>query len=122
MPLTSRSIAAIGLSLVIATAGLTALAEPILRLNAPGAARLPAMDEVARRLGWQEEKFSRRVGSLIDKFARHGVRGLERTETGELPETARTRLAEYAVGARIVTVDDLDLLEAFAREAYVGSR
>lgn len=100
---------------------LTALAEPLLRLNAPGAVQLPAMDDVARRLGWAPEKFQRRVGSLIDKFSRHGVRGLERSAAGALPDSARTRIAEYAVGARIVTADDLDLLEAFSREAFVGA-
>lgn len=100
---------------------LTALAEPMLRPDASGAVRLPALAEVADRVGWSPEKFERRVGSLIDKFARHGVRGLERDDAGELPDSARTRIAEYAVGARIVTADDLDLLEAFAREAFVGA-
>ncbi|HZU94556.1 MAG TPA: hypothetical protein VFF85_13090 [Microbacterium sp.] len=100
---------------------LTALAEPMLRLNAPGSTRLPSMDEVARRLGWSQEKLERRVASLIDKFARHGVRGLERDAAGELPDAARTRLVEHAVGARIVTTDDLDLLDAFARDAFVGA-
>lgn len=100
---------------------LTALAEPMLRLNTPGSVRLPAMDEVAHRLDWSQEKLERRVGSLVDKFARHGVRGLERTSAGELPDSARSRLVEHAVGARIVTVDDLDLLEAFARDAFVGA-
>lgn len=100
---------------------LTALAEPMLRADASGAVRLPALEEVAGRVGWSPEKFERRVGSLIDKFARHGVRGLERNEAGELPDSARTRIAEYAVGARIVTADDLDLLEAFAREAFLDA-
>lgn len=100
---------------------LTALAEPMLRLDVPGSVRLPAMDEVARRLGWSQEKLERRVGSLIDKFARHGVRGLDRNAAGELADSARSRLVEHSVGARIVTADDLDLLEAFARDAFVGA-
>lgn len=99
---------------------LTALAEPMLRLSAQGAVRLPAMDEVARRLGWSMEKLERRVGSLCDKFRRHGVPGLERNDAGELPDVARARLVEHAVGARIVTFEDLDLLDAFARDAFVG--
>lgn len=99
---------------------LTALAEPMLRLGMQGAVRLPAMDEVAYRLGWSMEKLERRVGSLCDKFARHGVRGIERNAAGEMPEVARARLVEHAVGARIVTFDDLDLLEAFARDSLVG--
>lgn len=101
---------------------LTALAEPLLRLGAQGPVRLPAMDEVARRLGWSTEKLERRVGSLCDKFTRHGVRGLQRTAAGEVTDSARSRLVEHAVGARIVTFDDLDLLDAFVvQDAVVGA-
>jgi hypothetical protein len=100
---------------------LTALAEPMLRLNVPGAVELPGLDAVARRLRWSLEKIERRVGSLCDKFGRHGVRGLERNAEGRLPDTARSRLVEHAVGARIVTAEDLELLDAFvAQDAVYG--
>ncbi|MFK4762905.1 hypothetical protein ACI3KS_18405 [Microbacterium sp. ZW T5_45] len=93
---------------------LTALAEPMLRLKVPGSAELPGLDVVAHRLRWTREKLERRVVSLCGKFARHGVRGLERDAEGRLPDSVRSRLVEHAVGARIVTSDDLDLLDAFA--------
>lgn len=95
---------------------LTALAEPMLRLSTQSAVRLPDGGDVAARLGWSTEKFERRLGSLVDKFSRHGVRGLERDSVGELSDAVRTRLVEYAVGARIVTFDDLDLLDAFGAQ------
>lgn len=92
---------------------LTALAEPMLRQAAQGSVRLPPMDDVAVRLGWPLAKLERRAGSLCDKFARHGVRGLHRDSEGRMPDAVRSRLVEHAVGARIVTPDDLELLEAF---------
>lgn len=100
---------------------LTALAEPMLRLNVPGAAELPDLDQAAHRLRWSFEKLERRVGSLCDKFSRRGIRGLQRDAEGRLPDSARSRLVEHAVGARIVTADDLELLDAFiAQDALVG--
>lgn len=100
---------------------LTALAEPLLRRRADGAVQLPETEQVATRLGWSMEKLERRVGSLYDKFARHGIRGLERGAEGELLAAQRARLVEHAVGARIVTADDLSLLDAFvAQETAVA--
>lgn len=96
---------------------LTALSEPMLRFAAEGSVRLPAMDEIAGRLGWPLGKLERRVGSLCDKFARHGVRGVERDAAGAIPDSVRSRLVEHAVGARIVTPDDLELLDAFVPES-----
>lgn len=98
---------------------LTALSEPLLRQAAQGAVRLPPLDDVAVRLGWSLEKLERRAGNLCDKFARHGVRGLERDAAGRMPDAVRSRLVEHAVGARIVTLDDLELLEAFDPQGAV---
>lgn len=98
---------------------LTALAEPLLRRRAEGAVQLPETEQVATRLGWSMEKLERRVGSLYDKFARHGIRGLERGTEGELLAAQRARLVEHAVGARIVTADDLALLDAFVAQETV---
>lgn len=100
---------------------LTALSEPMLRLASQGSVRLPAMDEVAVRLGWSLEKLERRAGSLCDKFARHGIRGLGRDSAGRMPDAVRSRLVEHAVGARIVTPDDLELLEAFDPQGAVAN-
>ncbi|MFD5213699.1 hypothetical protein [Microbacterium sp. NPDC058345] len=92
---------------------LTSLAEPLLRQRADGAVQLPSTEEVAARLGWSVEKFHRRLGTLCDKFARLGIRGLERGADGGIRSSQRSRLVEHAVGARIVTADDLALLDAF---------
>ncbi|MDT0156131.1 hypothetical protein Q9R19_00660 [Microbacterium sp. ARD32] len=98
---------------------LTALAEPMLRAGAAGSVRLPPLEQVAVRLGWSLEKLERRVGSLCGKFARLGIRGLERNADGELLASARSRIVEHAVGARIVTPEDLELLDAFvAQDAF----
>ncbi|MFD5224378.1 hypothetical protein ACFWHT_02015 [Microbacterium sp. NPDC058342] len=95
---------------------LTALAEPLLRQGAAGSAQLTSTDEVAARLGWSTAKLERRLGSLCDKFARLGIRGLERGAGGELLASQRSRLVEHAIGARIVTPRDLELLEAFVAQ------
>jgi hypothetical protein len=92
---------------------LACLAEPLLRPGVHGAVQLPTTEKVAERLGWSVEKLERRTGSLCDKFARLGVRGLDRGAGGEILSTQRARLVEHAVGARIVTRDDLAMLDAF---------
>lgn len=101
---------------------LTALAEPLLRRRSDGAVQLSSTQDVAARLGWTIEKLERRIGSLCDKFARLGIRGLGRGSDGEILASQRSRLVEHAVGARIVTAEDLSLLEAFvAQDSAVGS-
>ncbi len=95
---------------------LSALAEPMLRQGMEGAVQLPSLEQVASRLGWSREKTERRVGSLSNKFARLGIRGIERSADGELLASARSRIVEHAVGARIVTPADLDLLDAFVAQ------
>lgn len=101
---------------------LTSLAEPLLRRREDGAVQLPSTEEVAARLGWTTEKLHRRLGTLCDKFARMGIRGLERGPAGEILASHRSRLVEHAVGARIVTADDLALLDAFVvQESLAGT-
>ncbi|WP_307368897.1 hypothetical protein [Microbacterium sp. W4I4] len=98
---------------------LTALAEPLLRHRADGAVALSSIPDVAARLGWTVEKLERRVGSLCDKFSRLGIRGLSRGKDGEILASQRSRLVEHAVGARIVTAEDLALLDAFVAQDRV---
>lgn len=95
---------------------LSALAEPMLRQGAEGAVQLPSLEQVAGRLGWSREKTERRVGSLSNKFARLGVRGIDRGVDGGLLASSRARIVEHAVGARIVTPADLELLDAFVAQ------
>lgn len=86
-----------------------ALAEPVLRGAGRSAAALPSSSDAARRLGWTPRKFNRKLDHVCHKLAARGVRGL-RGDLGRLASNRRARLVEYAVGARLVTREDLRLL------------
>ncbi len=88
-----------------------ALAEPILRSEGRGAASVPSSSEAAQRLGWTSTKFNRKLDNVCQKLAKVGVRGLHGAP-GELASNRRARLVEYAIAVRLVTTDDLPLLES----------
>ena len=90
-----------------------ALAEPALRGGGRTAAAMPSSGDAARRLGWTTTKFNRKLDNVCQKFAAQGVRGLH-GDPGRLASNRRARLVEYALSTRLVTRDDLDLLEAVA--------
>lgn len=86
------------------------LAEPLLRRDGTGSSRIPSSAQAAERLGWSITKFNRKLDNVCEKFDRIGVSGLRPGPQG--PATnRRTRLVEYALAARIVTRDDLPLLD-----------
>lgn len=88
---------------------LLVLAESALRRGVPGIAELPSAPEAARRLGWTQKKFEKKIDNVCDRLASNGVRGLK----GDLATQAmsrRARLVEYALAARLVTADDLEML------------
>lgn len=87
------------------------LAEPALRDGRHALVVMPTSSDAAQRLGWTITKFNRKLDNVCQKLARHGVRGLH-GETGNLAFQRRARLVEYALGARLVTRDDLSLLDA----------
>lgn len=87
-----------------------ALAEPLLRQDGRGSAAVPSSAEAARRLGWTPTKFNRKLDNVCQKLTKVGVRGLHGSP-GELATNRRARLVEYAVSIRLVTADDLHLLE-----------
>lgn len=87
-----------------------ALAEPLLRQNGRGTAMVPSSAEAADRLGWTITKFNRKLDNVCQKLTKIGVRGLH-GGPGELASGRRARLVEYAVSVRIVTADDLPLLD-----------
>lgn len=91
-----------------------ALAEPLLRRTGTGAWEVPTAVQAARRLGWPQTRFNRKLDNVCEKLDRLGVRGLKGTP-GKQALGRRAVLAEYAVNARIVTVAHLPLLEAEAR-------
>lgn len=87
------------------------LAEPALRDGRHALVVMPTSSDAAQRLGWTITKFNRKLDNVCQKLTNHGVRGLH-GETGNLAFQRRARLVEYALGARLVTRDDLSLLDA----------
>lgn len=86
-----------------------ALCEDVLRRGDRGAGAVPQSAAAAARLGWPVTKFNRKLDAVCSKLADVGVRGLHGGPT-KLASSRKARLVEYAMAARIVTVDDLDLL------------
>jgi hypothetical protein len=89
---------------------IVALAEPALRGNGRAATTLPSSTEVAIRLGWTITKFNRKLDGVCAKLAANGVRGMH-GDSARLAANRRGRLVEYALAVRIVTRDDLRLLD-----------
>ncbi len=88
-----------------------ALAEPALRRGGSrSGAALPSSAAAAARLGWNLTRFNRKLDNVCDKLSRLGVRGLH-GDAGRLAAGRRARLVEYAMAARIVTTDDLSVLD-----------
>lgn len=87
-----------------------ALAEPALRHGRRAAVEMPSTADAAHRLGWSVTRFNRKLDHVCQKLARDGVRGLHGAP-GRLAATRRARLVEHALAARLVTADDLDLLD-----------
>jgi len=87
-----------------------ALAEPALVGRARGGTAMPSSGEAAQRLGWTTTKFNRKLDNVCQKLAAQGVRGLH-GEPGRLASNRRARLVEYALAVRLVTRDDLALID-----------
>jgi hypothetical protein len=90
-----------------------ALAEPLLR-NGRGASALPTSAQAADRLGWPLTTFNRKLDNVCAKLTQAGVRGLH-GGPDRLAVNRRARLVEYAVAARLVTVELLPLLDQARR-------
>jgi hypothetical protein len=86
-----------------------ALAEPALREGGRVGTTMPSSGDAARRLGWTTTKFNRKLDNVCQKLSAHGVRGLH-GDPGRLASNRRARLVEYALAVRLVTRDDLDLI------------
>ena len=87
-----------------------ALAEPVLRGDGRAATALPSNSDAAQRLGWKITRFNRKLDNVCQKLAAQGVRGLH-GGPGQLASNRRARLVEYAIAVRMVTRDDLPLLD-----------
>lgn len=91
-----------------------ALAEPALRGRSGRGTVLPSSGEAACRLGWTTTKFNRKLDNVCQKLAAQGVRGLHGAP-GRLASNRRARLVEHALATRLVTRDDLELIEPASR-------
>ena len=95
-----------------------ALAEPVLRREGTGMSELPTSSQAAERLGWTLTRFNRKLDNVCDKLDRIGVPGL-RGGVRSHATNRRVRLVEHALAARLVTRDDLPLLD---EEQLLGIR
>lgn len=96
-----------------------ALAEPLLHRAGSGAAEVPAAVDAARRLGWAQTRFNRKLDNVCDKLTRAGVRGLH-GGPGAGASNRRLQLVEYAVFTLLVTRADLPLIDREAHQNAVA--
>lgn len=85
------------------------LAEPTLQEPTKDITAVPPSADAARRLGWTITKFNRQLDAVCQKLGRAGVEGVQ-GDLGSLASNRRSRLVEYAMATRLVTIDDLVLL------------
>lgn len=97
-----------------------ALSEHVLAQPVAGRATVPTSAEAAARLGWSMTTFNRKLDNVCDKLDKIGVDGL-RGGRGKLATNRRARLVEYAVATRLVSIDDLALLERNHEARHDGS-
>lgn len=89
---------------------IVSLAEPMLRREGTGLSEIPSTADAARRLGWATTRFNRKLDNVCEKLSRLGVKGLH-GGPGGAATNRRARLVEHAVASRIVTAEDLVLLD-----------
>lgn len=95
------------------------LAEQILRRDGTGSSAIPSSAQAAARLGWSLTKFNRKLDNVCDKLDQLGVSGM-RGGGGRLASNRRTKLVEYAIASRVVTRDDLPLIDEEAQRNSLG--
>lgn len=95
---------------------IVALAEPMLRRDGSGMSEIPTSAAAAARLGWTVTRFNRKLDNVCDKLDRIGVPGM-RGGPRSVATNRRSRLVEHAITSRLITRDDLLLLDQTRREA-----
>lgn len=73
--------------------------------------RLPSNASVARRLGWTDAKFNRKLDHLCRRLDKVGVAGMRNGATRA--NDRRLHLVDHMVASGMVTVDDLELLHPY---------
>jgi len=89
---------------------LLVLAEGTLRGKSSEHSEIQTASESARRLGWTQKKFEKKLDNLCDRLSAQGVAGLK-GQVGNHAQSRRARLVDYALSTGLVTVADLDLLD-----------
>lgn len=97
-----------------------ALAEPVLRREGTGMSELPTSAQAAERIGWTLTRFNRKLDNVCDKLDRIGVPGL-RGGARSYATNRRVRLVEHAIAARLVTREDLPLLDQELRASATAA-
>ncbi len=92
-----------------------ALSAPTLERHRSESTELPSNADAANRLGWPLTKFNRQLDTVCAKLSKSGVRGLHGS-SGNLASNRRARLVEYALAVRLVTPEDLPLLDSPGQE------
>ena len=89
---------------------MVALSEGLLSRSHPGTGRIPSSAEAAARIGWTLTRFNRKLDNVCQKLADAGTRGLH-GGIGNLATARKSRLVEHALSTRLVTANDLALLD-----------
>ncbi|MEP7016646.1 MAG: hypothetical protein ABI899_01345 [Actinomycetota bacterium] len=89
---------------------MVALCEGFLSRSYPGRGKIPSSAVVAARIGWTLTRFNRKLDNVCQKLADAGTRGLH-GGIGNLASSRKARLVEHALSTRLVTVNDLALLD-----------
>jgi hypothetical protein len=87
-----------------------ALAEPALLSGQSYPSELPSSPAASERLGWKLTTFNRQLDAVCHKLDRAGVRGVH-GDSATLASGRRARLVEYALAVRMVTPEDIPLLD-----------
>ncbi|MGO4661502.1 hypothetical protein AB4Z14_06515 [Terrabacter sp. 2TAF16] len=93
---------------------IVALCEPFLRRREAGTSQIPSSAAAADRLGWTITRFNRKLDNVCQKLADAGTRGLH-GGVGKLATNRKARLVEHALSTKLVTEDDLALIDDPAR-------
>lgn len=89
---------------------IVSLAEHALR-NPGAAVTVPPSKEAAARLGWPMTKFNAKLKNVCKKFSGLGVQGLG-ADNASATMDRRLRLVQFCVFNKVVTVHDLEVLDA----------
>jgi hypothetical protein len=89
---------------------MVALCEGSLSRSRPGTSVIPSSAAAAARIGWTVTRFNRKLDNVCQKLADAGTRGLH-GGIGRLATNRKSRLVEHALSTRLVTANDLLLLD-----------